>query len=46
VTLKIPLEEVGTIRIEVRYPNAAGEPLGAADVDVPTDREIRIVVGR
>jgi hypothetical protein len=47
-TLKIPPEEIGTIRVEVRPVRAsgAGEPIGKADVDVPTDREIRIVVDR
>jgi len=47
-TLKIPPEEIGTIRVEVRGVRAedTAEPLGTADVDVPTEREIRIVVAR
>jgi hypothetical protein len=47
-TLKLPPEAAGRIRIELRDERAAESvaPRGTADVDAPSEREIRVIVGK
>jgi hypothetical protein len=47
-TLKLPPEAAGRIRIELRDERAADAvaPRGTADVDAPSEREIRVIVGK